>query len=168
MDATIFTGGPDLKFLNDTGHWILMQTYSNPKTGVASVRLYGTSPNRKVEMTQVIRDRITAPTAPVYVTDPEQPAGAVKQSDHARDGLTIEIVRTVTEPNGTVRDPDKYTTRFKPWPNIYVFNPVDLAGNNPKIPMPPLSPNLRTPNETPNGGVRYIAPDKIVPVTAAP
>jgi vancomycin resistance protein YoaR len=35
MDATIFTGGPDLKFLNDTGHWLLMQTYSNPKTGVA-------------------------------------------------------------------------------------------------------------------------------------
>ena len=168
MDATIFTGGPDLKFLNDTGHWLLMQTYSNPKTGVASVRLYGTSPNRKVEMTQVIRDRIAAPTTPVYVTDPEQPAGAVKQSDHARDGLTIEIVRTVTELDGTVRDPDKYTTRFKPWPNIFVFNPVDLASNNPKIPMPPPSPNLRTPNETPNGGVRYIAPDKIVPVTVAP
>ncbi len=168
MDATIFTGGPDLKFLNDTGHWLLMQTYSNPKTGVASVRLYGTSPKRKVEMTQVIRDRVTAPTAPVYVTDPEQPAGAVKQSDHARDGLTIEIVRTVTDADGTARDPDKYTTRFKPWPNIYVFNPVDLAGNIPQIPMPPPSPNLRTPNETPNGGVRYIGPDKIVPVTTTP
>jgi vancomycin resistance protein YoaR len=168
MDATIFTGGPDLKFLNDTGHWLLMQTYSNPKTGVASVRLYGTSPKRKVEMTQVIRDRVTAPTAPVYVTDPEQPAGAVKQSDHARDGLTIEIVRTVTDADGTARDPDKYTTRFKPWPNIYVFNPVDLAGNAPQIPMPPPSPNLRTPNETPNGGVRYIAADKIVPVTTTP
>lgn len=168
MDATIFTGGPDLKFLNDTGRWLLMQTYSNPKTGVASVRLYGTSPKRKVEMTQVIRDRVTAPTAPVYVTDPEQPAGAVKQSDHARDGLTIEIVRTVTEADGTARDPDKYTTRFKPWPNIYVFNPVDLVGNAPQIPMPPPSPNLRTPNETPNGGVRYIAADKIVPVTTTP
>lgn len=168
MDATIFTGGPDLKFLNDTGRWLLMQTYANPKTGVASVRLYGTSPNRKVEMTQVIRDRVTAPTAPVYVTDPEQPAGAVKQSDHARDGLTIEIVRTVTEADGTARDPDKYTTRFKPWPNIYVFNPVDLAGNAPQIPMPPPSPNLRTPNETPAGGVRYIAADKIVPAPTAP
>jgi len=168
MDATIFTGGPDLKFLNDTGHWLLMQTYSNPKTGVASVRLYGTSPKRNVEMTQVIRDRVTAPTVPVYVTDPEQPAGAVKQSDYARDGLTIEIVRTVTDADGTVRDPDKYTTRFKPWPNIYVFNPVDLVGNTPQIPMPPPSPNLRTPNETPNGGVRYIGPDKIVPVTTTP
>jgi hypothetical protein len=119
-------------------------------------------------MTQVIRDRIVAPTAPVYVTDPEQPAGAVKQSDHARDGLTIEIVRTVTEPDGTVRDPDKYTTRFKPWPNIFVFNPVDLAGNTPKIPMPPPSPNLRTPNETSPEGVRYIAPDKIAPALVTP
>ncbi|MFM7678729.1 MAG: VanW family protein, partial [Roseiflexaceae bacterium] len=32
MDSTIFTGGPDLKFLNDTGHWLLMQTTSNAKT----------------------------------------------------------------------------------------------------------------------------------------
>jgi vancomycin resistance protein YoaR len=168
MDATIFTGGPDLKFLNDTGHWLLMQTYSNPKTGLASVRLYGTSPKRKVEMTQVIRARVAAPTVPVYVTDSEQPAGAVKQSDYARDGLTIEIVRTVTDADGTARDPDKYTTRFKPWPNIYVFNPVDLAGNIPQIPMPPPSPNLRTPNETPDGGVRYIGPDQIVPATTTP
>jgi len=41
MDSTIFTGGPDLKFLNDTGHWLLMQTTSNAKTGIASVKLYG-------------------------------------------------------------------------------------------------------------------------------
>lgn len=168
MDATIFTGGPDLKFLNDTGNWLLMQTYVDPKTSVAAVRLYGTSPKRKVEMVQVIRDRVAAPVVPVYVTDSEQPAGAVKQSDYARDGLTVEIVRTVTEANGTARDPDKYTTRFKPWPNIFVFNPVDLVENTPQIPMLPATPNLRTPNLTSAEGVRYSGPEQIVAVTAAP
>src|SRR6266542_2423678 len=41
LDATIFTGGPDLKFVNDTGNWLLMQTSYNPRTGVAEVALYG-------------------------------------------------------------------------------------------------------------------------------
>ncbi len=161
MDSTIFTGGPDLKFLNDTGHWLLLQTASNPKTGVASVRLYGTSPQRKVELVQHIYDRVPAPNAPIYVVDEEQPEGTVKQSDRARDGLTIDIERTIMNADGTLRATDKYRTRFKPWPNIYVFNPKDMVNGRPMIAMPPEQPNLTTPSLTPEGGVRYVEPDKI-------
>lgn len=168
MDSTIFTGGPDLKFINDTGHWLLMQTYANPKTGVASVKLYGTSTKRTVELVQQIYNRVPAPTQPIYVVDEEQPQGAVKQSDRARDGLTIDIQRTIIEADGTVREPDNYRTRFKPWPNIYVFNPKDFANGTPLIPMPPAQPNLNTPSLTPDGGVRYIAPDKTAPLAEAP
>lgn len=168
MDSTIFTGGPDLKFLNDTGHWLLMQTTSNAKTGIASVKLYGTSPQRRVELVQQIYDRVPAPAQPVYVTDEEQPAGTVKQSDRARDGLTIDIQRTIIEADGTVREPDEYRTRFKPWPNIYVFNPADMANGTPLIPLPPEQPNLNTPSLTPNGGVRYISPEKTAPLAEAP
>ena len=50
LDATIFTGGPDLKFVNDTGNWLLMQSSSNARTGVAEVALYGTKPNRTVAL----------------------------------------------------------------------------------------------------------------------
>lgn len=168
MDSTIFTGGPDLKFINDTGNWLLMQTYSNPKTGVASVKLYGTSLQRKVELVQQIYDRVPAPTQPVYVVDEEQPQGAVKHSDRARDGLTIDIQRIIVEADGTVREPDSYRTRFKPWPNIYVFNPNDFANGTPLIPLPPAQPNLTTPSLTPDGGVRYVAPDKTAPLAEAP
>lgn len=168
MDSTIFTGGPDLKFLNDTGHWLLMQTYANPKTGVASVKLYGTSPQRRVELVQQIYDRVPAPTQPIYVVDEEQQQGVVKQSDRARDGLTIDIQRTIIDADGTVHQPEKYRTRFKPWPNIYVFNPSDFANGTPLIPMPPAQPNLNTPSLTPDGGVRYIAPDKTAPLAEAP
>ena len=161
MDSTIFTGGPDLKFLNDTGHWLLLQTASNPKTGVAAVRLYGTSPQRKVELVQQIYDRVPAPQSPIYVVDEEQPEGTVKQSDRARDGLTIDIERTIMNADGTLRATDKYRTRFKPWPNIYVFNPKDMVNGRPMVAMPPEQPNLTTPSLTPEGGVRYVEPDKI-------
>ncbi len=74
MDATIFTGGPDLKFVNDTGNWLLIQSWSNPRTGVAQVELYGTKPDRRVELTQRVYDRVPAPPNPVYVVDAKQPA----------------------------------------------------------------------------------------------
>ena len=168
MDSTIFTGGPDLKFLNDTGKWLLIQTSSNPKTGIASVKFYGTPTGRKVEMIQNIYNRVSAPVEPVFVTDAEQPAGAVKQSDRARDGITIDIARTIIDPDGTVRAPEIYRTRFKPWPNIYVFNPADLENGLPKIEMPEPQGNLNTPGVTAETGVRYINASQTAPIEDAP
>lgn len=167
MDATIFTGGPDLKFVNDTGNWILMQTESNARTGIASIKFYGTPTNRTVELVHNIYARSPAPETPVYVADEEQPAGTVKHSDRARDGLSIEIRRTVTDPDGTVRPQDVFLTQFQPWPNIFVLNPEDMANGQPIIEMPPPQPNLWTPELT-NGGVRYVAPETVAPVAEAP
>lgn len=167
MDSTIFTGGPDLKFVNDTGNWILMQAESNAKTGIASIKFYGTPTNRTVELTHNIYARAPAPVDPIYVADDEQPVGTIKHSDRARDGLSIEIRRTITNPDGTVRPQDIFLTQFKPWPNIFVLNPQDMANGQPIIEMPPAQPNLWTPSLTPGGGVRYIAPDTIAPVADA-
>lgn len=126
MDATIFTGGPDLKFVNDTGAWLLIQSWSDPKSGVAQVEFYGTKLNRRVELTQRVYDRLPAPGAPVFVTDWKQPQGSIRHSDTARGGMTIDVVRTVYE-DGVAREPELFRTRFKPWPNIYVVNPADMG-----------------------------------------
>lgn len=148
LDATIFTGGPDLKFLNDTGAWLLMQTWSDPKSGIAQVELYGTKLNRKVELTHRIYNRLPAPPQPVFVADAAQPAGKVKQSDRARGGMTIDVVRTVYV-DGVARDPDLFRTRFRAWPNIFVVNPADMGPDGRPIvqwgdqpaPTPPVDPN---------------------------
>jgi hypothetical protein len=135
MDATISTGGPDLKFVNDTGHWMLIQSWSNPKTGVAQVELYGTKPDRRVELTQRIYDRVPAPTNPVYVVDASQPAGTRKQTDTARGGMTIDIHRTIID-NGVRREPELFRTRFKAWPNIFTVNPADMGPDGQPLPLP--------------------------------
>jgi hypothetical protein len=46
-DATVNYPDVDLKFQNDTGHWILLRTFES--TYSLTVRLYGTSPHRRVE-----------------------------------------------------------------------------------------------------------------------
>src|SRR5205085_12696831 len=50
MDATIYTGVQDLKFKNDTGHWLLMEAVADEENQVLTVRLYGTKPDRAVSI----------------------------------------------------------------------------------------------------------------------
>jgi vancomycin resistance protein YoaR len=120
MDATIYTGVEDLKFVNDTGHWLLIDARADEAAQVLTIRLYGTKPNRTVDIQGPQIDNIVQPPAtPVYMTDPSVPSGTVKQTDTARKGMDIEVYRIITE-NGVRKQPEEFFTRFKAWPNVFV------------------------------------------------
>jgi vancomycin resistance protein YoaR len=163
MDATIFTGGPDLKFVNDTGNWLLIQSWSNPKTGVAQVEFYGTKPNRQVLLSQRVYDRLPQVWEPVYVADPKQPRGAIKQTDTARGGMTIDVYRTVIE-NGVRSKPELFRTKFKAWPNIYAVNPADIGPDG----KPLIQPQTEQPQATPAPGDATPAPAQPQPAPEQP
>ncbi len=121
MDATIYTGVSDLKFVNDTGHWLLMQTVVDEAAQVFTVQVYGTRPDRRVEADgPYISNEVSAPATPIYVDDPTQPAGTFYQSDVARSGRDIVVYRTVFNSAGEMLRRDSFFTRFKPWPNVFV------------------------------------------------
>lgn len=120
MDATIYTGVQDLKFHNDTGHWLLVETTIDEQNNVLTVRLYGTKPERTVTLRgPEISNEIPAPVAPVYVDDPLLPSGTLKQTDTARKGMEIRVYRLITE-RGVARPPELFRTIFKAWPNVFV------------------------------------------------
>ncbi|HEU5101085.1 MAG TPA: peptidoglycan binding domain-containing protein [Roseiflexaceae bacterium] len=120
LDATIYTGVSDLKFLNDTGNWLLMEAIADESAQVLTVRLYGTKPNRSVSIRGPEIDNVVqAPDEPVIVTDNTLPAGTVKQTDTARRGMDITVYRVITE-NGVEKAPEPFFTRFKAWPNVFV------------------------------------------------
>lgn len=168
LDATIFTGGPDLKFVNDTGSWLLIQAWSNPKTGVAQVELYGTKPNRTVDLTQKVYDYLPAPEAPVFVADNEVQPGTIKHTDKARGGMTIDVYRLVTE-NGVTRQPELFRTRFRPWPNIYTLNPVDIGPDGvPMIAPPGMEQPAPAPLEQPAPAAEQPAPPGVEEQPAPP
>jgi len=149
MDATIFTGALDLKFLNDTGHWLLIQTGTSGTT--AEVRIYGTDDGRTVRLEgPTTRDRVPAPTEPVYVAEPSRPRGSPRQSDTARGGMTIDFARVI-ERDGQVVERRTFQTRFKPWPNIFEINPADLGPDGKPLPRATPTPEVVTePTPDPN------------------
>jgi vancomycin resistance protein YoaR len=140
MDATIFTGGPDLKFLNDTGNWLLMESSVDKSRNLAEIRLYGTDTGRSVELVgPVTRNRTPAPTEPVYVAVEDRPVGSPRQSDTARGGMEIIFTRIVKQ-NGAEIERREFLTRFRPWPDIFEYNPADLGPDGKPRPSPTPEP----------------------------
>jgi hypothetical protein len=80
--------------------------------------------------------------------------------------MTIDVYRIITE-NGVKRAPELFRTKFKPWPNIYVFNPRDLGPDGKPIQW--LSPDAAaqpTPAPAPPPEQPTPAPEQPTPAPA--
>jgi vancomycin resistance protein YoaR len=119
LDAAIFTPSNDMRFTNDTGGWLLMESYVDLARQRLTVALYGAPTGRQVTYDHRVIARTPAPSKPVYVNDPTKPSGYSKKSDTARGVIKVEVYRTVTAAGRTIAQ-DTFPTEFRPWPNIYV------------------------------------------------
>jgi vancomycin resistance protein YoaR len=119
IDAAIYTPTVDLKFKNDTGNAILIQTELDTADGSLTFALYGTKDGRQVSIsTPVVTSTTPAPPAQ-YQDDPTLPSGQVKQVDFSANGADVYFTRTVTK-NGKVLYYDKFTSDYQPWQAIYL------------------------------------------------
>ena len=112
FDATIFSPIVDLKFRNDTGQWLLIEAKTNPAARTATFRLYGTKPERTVEMGDIIRGKSVPPPAERVEVDPSLPPGASEVVEYAREGLSVTIQRIITE-EGEERM-DQFHSTYRP------------------------------------------------------
>ncbi|GAC1385942.1 MAG: VanW family protein [Herpetosiphon sp.] len=125
MDSTIFTGGgPDLRFVNDTGHWMLIEGKVDDAKALVSMSIYGTKvPGRVIQRSEPqITNESPSPKENVYIDDAKEPLGTYHQTDVARGGLDINIERIIMQ-DGQVKSRRNFITRFQPWPNIFLKNP---------------------------------------------
>jgi len=133
LDAAIFTGEDDLKFVNDTAHWMMIDATMDESQQILDIQLRGVATNREVRVTgPIIVNKIPAPNDPVYVDDPSLPQGTVKQSDKARDGMNIVVYREIIR-DGKADPSEEFATSFAPWPNIYLRG---TGGQNSTTPAP--------------------------------
>lgn len=130
LDAAIFTGELDLRFVNDTAHWMMVDATIDEQQQILDIQLRGVASGRSVVVDGPrVLGTTPAPTDPVYVDDPTLPTGTVKQSDKAKEGMNVAVYRTVTK-DGKVMPIEEFATTFKPWPDVY------LRGTGPKETTP--------------------------------
>jgi vancomycin resistance protein YoaR len=122
MDATIYgETGTDLRFRNDTPGHLLMQVEADNSTGALIVYLYGTKPDREVQLDGPhLSNWVPAPTNPVYVYDPTLPDGVVQQTDWAIDGVDAVVYRHILVDDEIIST-DTFYSHFEAWPNVFLI-----------------------------------------------
>ena len=119
FDATTFVPTVDLKFKNDTGNHILIQTVTDTDNLALTFTLYGKSDGRKVEISNPVISNVSSPPPDLYQDDPTLPAGVVKQVDFAAPGARSVFTRSVTR-DGKIILNDTFVSVYRPWRAIFL------------------------------------------------
>ncbi|MEK7673168.1 MAG: VanW family protein [Patescibacteria group bacterium] len=108
LDATIYIGGANLKFKNDTGHSLLMQSYVD-KDYELYIVLYGTKDGRSVEMEGPYISNRRGPPATIYTDSPNLTVGQTKMTDKAHAGFSVLWYRHLTDAVGKITTEEIHT-----------------------------------------------------------
>lgn len=119
IDATVFNPTADLKFVNDTGNHILIQTKVDTKNLKMSVQIYGTKDGRVASISVPKVSGLTPPPATLYVDDPTLPVGQMKQIDWSASGAKVSFNYRVMRGVETVFEKTFYSN-YQPWQAIYL------------------------------------------------
>lgn len=119
FDATVYDPGTDLKFINDTPGYILIQTAVDTVNLYLKFELYGTNDGRKAMINNVRLWGQTAPPEPLYQDDPTLSPGQVKQVDWAAWGAKAAFDWQVVK-NGEVLHQKTFYSNFAPWRAVYL------------------------------------------------
>jgi len=119
FDASVYQPSLDLKFLNDTPGYLLIQSSADLATNSLEFKIYGTPDGRKVEISEPTLYNVNAPLAPLYQDDPTLPKGVIKQVDFFAMGGTAEFTRKVTKGDKVLFE-DSFKSVYQPWRAIYL------------------------------------------------
>ena len=135
FDAAVYSPGVDLKFRNDTGGAILIQTAVDTASSTLTFRFFGSSTGREVKLTPSRTNEVKAGPRLPDGTDPALPRGQRKQVEWAADGADATIGRTVLQ-DGQVTASDSFFSRYAPWREKWVVGTGALRAGLP-LPQPP-------------------------------
>ena len=135
LDATVYVPLVDLKFTNDTEHWLLMETYMAANS--LTWKFYSTSDGRSVEWETSGLTNKQDPTDPLYQENTDLSIGEIKQVDWAVEGADVIVTRYVWR-NGEIIYDDIFNTHYMPWRAVCEYGPGTKG-------MPPEEPDPDNP-----------------------
>jgi len=125
MDATIYSPRPDLKFVNNTPAHILVQ--SSVSGNQITFDLYGTSDDRRVEISNPEVYDIVSPGDTIYVDDSGLAPGETKQVEKAHNGSKAVFYYKVLNSDGSTKLQQTFRSYYVPWPARVLRGPEKPA-----------------------------------------
>ena len=162
-DATVNYPDLDVRFLNDTPHWILVAG-SWDANGIA-VSLYGGGPERRVESGEGTV-RITGAGPVRRVPDPTLEKGSRIVEEEGSSARVTSVTRTVYEADGTVLYDETWNTSYRGDYRIVRVGTKPKPKPKPEKPEPE-DPKTTAPTTTTTGPTTTTAPATTTPAPSA-
>lgn len=150
LDAIVDPPSDDLRFLNDTGKYLLIEPRVEPIRQELYIYVYGPKLGWQVSFDKLGTILKTYPHGPAIVrTNPSLLPGQRVQTAWAHDGADTVVERTITRPNGDVSVQRLYT-HYRPWQAVIELGPSGSPTSTP-TPTGTATPSRRhgTPTATP-------------------
>ncbi len=124
MDATVFSPLVDLKFVNNTDHYLLIENYYDEVFQSLTFKFYSTSTGRTVEKDGPVFENETPPRPDVWEYNEELEPGEIIKVDWAVEGARVTVNRRVFDGNGNLMyGNEAFVSNYVPWSNIYQYGP---------------------------------------------
>jgi hypothetical protein len=119
-DATVNYPDTDLKFVNDTPHWLLLRTFVG--SSQLTVNLYGAPLHRKVvsETGALVE---TGPPPVKKTVDPSLQPGDVVVDDYGQPSRATSVRRKVYAPSGALLYDDTWSSSYRAEPKLVRIGP---------------------------------------------
>ena len=115
LDATIYGPYPDLRFINDTGHHLLVQGRVDGDNVI--LEFYGQKDGRSSFISEPeLSDEKPAPDTK-YIVSADLPFGTQQCSETPRKGVTAEVTYKVAYPSGENKE-QIFKSVYQPWQKI--------------------------------------------------
>lgn len=114
-DATIYDPAPDYKFVNDTEHYILIQ--SRIEGDDLYFDVWGTDDGRVAEAADPVIYNITPPPPTKIIETTNLEPGKRKCTESAHSGADAYFDYTVTYPDGETEE-TRFTSHYRPWQEV--------------------------------------------------
>lgn len=147
-DATVNYPDTDLRFVNDSGHWLLLRAFVSSST--LTVNLYGTPMHRRVE-SETAPLQTTGPVPEKIVQDPDLFVGQKYVEHTGSPPMSTSVTRRVYNPDGKLRMEATF------WSSYVGDKSIIHVGTKPKPKPKPVATDPST----------YL-PGDLVPTTTTP
>ncbi len=122
VDATIYDPKPDMRFKNDTGHYILWR--SRIEGYDLYFEFWGTSDGRNGYFTEPKNYSFVSPPATIVTETDELAPGEKKCTESAHTGLTADFDYIIERVDGSV-DLRNFKSVYKAWPAVCLVGKED-------------------------------------------
>ncbi len=144
-DATVDYPDIDLKFVNDTSHWLLLRTFVGESSLVVS--LYGTPQHRRV-VTNTAPLKFVGPPPVEKTLDPSLAPGTSEVQDPGENAYSTSVERLVYAPDGKLMSDNTWYSSYRSSPELLLVGPTPKAPPKPKS-KPKTPPASTTTTTTP-------------------